>query len=631
VNELFPRLWSERGLHEIALPELTRRASERLVQHVLGDRVGRETLESILTRASGNAFYLEELIRAVAERGDGAMPDTVLAMVEARLERLDPQARLVLRAASVFGTVFWRGAVAALVGRDLKASLDDWLAILVDRELLTRRSGSRFAGQEEFQFRHALVRDAAYSMLTDADRSLGHRLAVQWLEGAGETDAMTLAEHFERGGTADRAAGAYRLAAAQALEGNDLAATIARARRGLACGAQGEVRASLRLVEAEAHRWRGENAEARECASEAVRALPFGGVDWMRAAEELVIVSSRLADLDAVLAVVDDLENLGARQDEPRSAQVSAMAQGALQLVNLGRYDRADRLLEWIASRAASLIDRDPLVAARFARSRAHRLMAAGDVATYRRVKGESAAYAELAGDLRSWVEHRAGMAYGYMILGAFEEAEAAFRACLVEADRLGLFIVTAMMKNNLGLILARLGRFAEGYAVEKESLQAYERQGDLRMASACRSYLAQMNLLEGNLEVAETEARAAIAMCEKVPPSLAEALGTLASVLLAKGALPEALDTAARAHALLEELGSVDEGEIAIRLVYAEALDASGKRDAARPVLAKAKEQVLERGSKIGEQEWRDAFLQRVPENARTLALAESWERAVT
>jgi tetratricopeptide (TPR) repeat protein len=257
--------------------------------------------------------------------------------------------------------------------------------------------------------------------------------------------------------------------------------------------------------------------------------------------------------------------------------------------------------------------------------------MATGDVATYRRVKGESAAYAELAGDLRSWVEHRAGMAYGYMLLGAFEEAEAAFRACLVEADRLGLFIVTAMMKNNLGLILARLGRFAEGYAVENESLQAYERQGDLRMASSCRSYLATMNLLEGNLQAAETEARAAIAMCEKVPPSLAEALSTLASVLLAKGVLPEALETAARAHALLEELGSVDEGEIAIRLVYAETLDASGKRDEARRVLAKAKEQVLDRASKISEQEWRDAFLQRVPENAKALGLAEAWDRAAT
>ncbi|HEX8792914.1 MAG TPA: protein kinase [Polyangiaceae bacterium] len=626
VNELFPRLWSDRGLHELALPELTRRASERLVQHVLGDRVGRDTLEGILARASGNAFYLEELIRAVAERGDGAMPETVLAMVEARLERLDPQARLVLRAASVFGTVFWRGAVAALVGRDLKASLDDWLAILVDRELLVRRSGSRFAGEEEYQFRHALVRDAAYSMLTDADRSLGHRLAAQWLERAGETDAVTLAEHFERGGTAERAAASYRNAAAQALEGNDLSAAIARARRGLACGAEGEIRASLRLVEAEAHRWRGENAEARGCALEAVKALPFGGVDWMRAAEELVIVSSRLGDVEAVLAVVGDLEKLGARDEEPRLAQVSAVAQASLQLVNLGRYDRADSLLEWIARRAATLVAEDLLAAARFARARAHRLMATGDVATYRRVKVESAQYAERAGDLRSWVEHRAGVAYGYMLLGSFEEAEAAFRSCLVEADRLGLFIVTAMMKNNLGLILARLGKLAEGRAVENESLQAYEKQGDLRMASSCRSYLATMHLLEGDLEAAEREGRAAVAMCEKIPPSLAEALGTLASVLLAKGAKPEALETAGRAHALLEELGSVDEGEIAIRLVYAEALDASGRRDEARRILARAREQVLDRASKISEQEWRDAFLLRVPENARTLALAASW-----
>ena len=69
-----------------------------------------------------------------------------------------------------------------------------------------------------------------------------------------------------------------------------------------------------------------------------------------------------------------------------------------------------------------------------------------------------------------------------------------------------------------------------------------------------------------------------------------------------------------------------MDEGEIAIRLVYAEALDASGQRDEGRRVLSRAKEQVPDRASKIGEQEWRDAFVQRVPENAKTLALASAW-----
>ncbi|KYF83603.1 hypothetical protein BE17_28730 [Sorangium cellulosum] len=64
----------------------------------------------VVEQAGGNPFYLEELIRAVAEERGEALPETVLAMVQARLGRLPPGARAVLRAASVFGEVFCKGA-----------------------------------------------------------------------------------------------------------------------------------------------------------------------------------------------------------------------------------------------------------------------------------------------------------------------------------------------------------------------------------------------------------------------------------------------------------------------------------------------------------------------------------------
>src|SRR5206468_736749 len=85
LGELLPRLWAGRGLHEVELRELPRRAGERLVRRVLGEGTAAETVRDIVERADGNAFYLEELIRAVAEGKGGAMPETVLAMVQARL------------------------------------------------------------------------------------------------------------------------------------------------------------------------------------------------------------------------------------------------------------------------------------------------------------------------------------------------------------------------------------------------------------------------------------------------------------------------------------------------------------------------------------------------------------------
>ncbi|XXY51998.1 protein kinase [Sorangium sp. So ce269] len=109
VDELFPALWSERHGLRLRLAPLPRRASERLVREVLGDAVGAEQVEELLSRAEGNAFVLEEQIRAVAEgRGEG-MPETALAMVQARLEALGVEERRVLRAASVFGETFCKG------------------------------------------------------------------------------------------------------------------------------------------------------------------------------------------------------------------------------------------------------------------------------------------------------------------------------------------------------------------------------------------------------------------------------------------------------------------------------------------------------------------------------------------
>ena len=69
-----------------------------------------------------------------------------------------------------------------------------WIA-----ELITERPTSRFPGEREYTFRHALVRDGAYALLTPEDRALGHRLAGVWLEQSGEPGAVVLAEHFERG------------------------------------------------------------------------------------------------------------------------------------------------------------------------------------------------------------------------------------------------------------------------------------------------------------------------------------------------------------------------------------------------------------------------------------------------
>lgn len=122
-------------------------------------------------------------MRAVAADQGDELPATVLAILHARLMSLPPEARRILRTASVFGQTCWAGGVRRLLGRERSGEqFDSWLKILVEAELLDRCKESRFAGEVEYVFRHGLLREAAYGMLPDDERRLGHYLAGCYLE-----------------------------------------------------------------------------------------------------------------------------------------------------------------------------------------------------------------------------------------------------------------------------------------------------------------------------------------------------------------------------------------------------------------------------------------------------------------
>ncbi|MGK4007462.1 protein kinase [Sorangium sp. So ce1036] len=206
IKQAYPDLWAEHGRQELWLRQLSPKACARLAREVLGDAAGETLVARVVEQSDGHPFFLEELIRATAEGRGDALPETVVAMVQVRLEALPPHVRRVLRAASVFGEVFWRGAVSRLLGGDEPASVQECLSALVAGELCLRHGESRFPGEEEYAFRHALLREGAYALLTEEDRALGHRLAAEWLEAAGEADPLVLAAHCERGGLPVQAA-----------------------------------------------------------------------------------------------------------------------------------------------------------------------------------------------------------------------------------------------------------------------------------------------------------------------------------------------------------------------------------------------------------------------------------------
>jgi eukaryotic-like serine/threonine-protein kinase len=196
VHEIFPKLWADRCVQEIRLRKLSRRASEQLVRQTAGEAADEEVVKDLEERSQGHAAYLEQLSRAA--RTQDATPQIALAMVQARIEKLDPEARRVLRAASIFGDTFWRGGVEAILGGgDIAA----WLSELAEQDMVVIHDEVRFPSEVELRFRQSLVREAVYATLTEADRASGHRLAKQWLERVGETDDAILKVHRESSGS----------------------------------------------------------------------------------------------------------------------------------------------------------------------------------------------------------------------------------------------------------------------------------------------------------------------------------------------------------------------------------------------------------------------------------------------
>jgi predicted ATPase len=126
------------------------------------------------------------------QSGSNLVPETVLGLIEARFEELEPEVRRVLRAASVFGDEpFTPDAPVALLGEKARRELGESLEILAGRDILQRAQNG---GDVTYRFRHRLLREAAYRMLPPGDRVLARRLARAFLENSGKTlpECLTL-------------------------------------------------------------------------------------------------------------------------------------------------------------------------------------------------------------------------------------------------------------------------------------------------------------------------------------------------------------------------------------------------------------------------------------------------------
>ena len=183
----------------------------------------------IVERAGGNPFFVEEILRHLVDQGRitrvdeewraepgltaVTIPDTVQAVLAARIDLLGADEKRALQGAAVVGRIFWPSPI----GRYLDISPDrasELLRRLEERDLVLARFGSSMAGEREYIFKHALVRDVAYESIPKRDRAMAHLQVAHWIEdtvGERRLEVVELlAHHYTE---AQRAAGWGRVEA----------------------------------------------------------------------------------------------------------------------------------------------------------------------------------------------------------------------------------------------------------------------------------------------------------------------------------------------------------------------------------------------------------------------------------
>ncbi len=184
----------------IELGALTDEHADQLVGALLVDAaLPPELRREVLEKTEGNPLYVEETVRMLTEgsREPASIPDTVQALIAARLDRLPREARTVLRRAAVIGRVFWRGAIA-YASSDLD-ELDDVLETLLLRDFILREPRSSISGEEAYRFKHILTHEIAYSGLTKSARAELHAAFATWLRERGVEELVEIrAHHLDR-------------------------------------------------------------------------------------------------------------------------------------------------------------------------------------------------------------------------------------------------------------------------------------------------------------------------------------------------------------------------------------------------------------------------------------------------
>ncbi len=627
VLDRFPALlrsWSEHRTM-LSLRPLGKRARERLVRQILTAGISSELVERIVEQSGGNPLLLEELVRAAAKGYENLSSDTVVAMLQARIEKLERDERRVLLVASLFGINFSKNGLVALFSTLGEAEIETHLRALVEAETIESRPGSAPANDKNYRFHHSLIREAAYGLLVDTDRRLGHRLVSEYLQRIGETNPVVLAEHLLRSDEPGHAVPFLLNAARNALRSNDLDIAIRYAYQGIQCGASGAELAELYCIRSTAELWHGDLNPAYEAGKEALRLLMPGSSLWCEAALSMVFVTTYLNLEEAFSGLVEQFEQI-----EPQRDAIGSYVEAASFLVILaslnGRAERARFFLHKLRAMDTeeAALEAGPRGWIRYAHS-VYCHWIENDQWLKRELSLETIQLSRITGDRRMEGMGLVSLGIACAGLGAYPEAYRAFYDAFELSKKLPHenFLYSSV-RTFLAQTLVEEGdskRFEEAFIWAGECIAASKTTSP--MVGRAHWVLARVLSFRGELLKALEHAKTAVAALRIEAAVCPSAFAELTRILLRLDRVQEAREVAEDGLSVLDRVGRSCM-EVDLLMAVSEARMACGDRELGEAALDEAWRRMQASAMKIPDIEARKRYFTVIPLHARVVERAQ-------
>jgi tetratricopeptide (TPR) repeat protein len=461
---------------QMALPRLSPRDSLVVLQSMpQAAQLPMPVLEAIVAKAAGNPFFIEELTWAAVAHGDRTgplpLPDTIEAVLAARLDRLPPEEKRLVQIAAVIGPEVPVLLVQRLAGLP-EDVLQRGLAHLQAMEFLYE---THLFPEHAYTFKHALTREVAYGSLLHERRRALHRQIVEALEvlypdRLGES-AERLAQHALRGEVWEKAVAYCRQAADEVYNRGALRETVAYYEQALDALGHLPEHPDTGVLAIELRRRLGgmlslvgEHARSLALLGEAeARARQLGDRARLgKALSRMVTVHTIIGDFDGAMAAGLQALELAASLGDPALHVHASYRLGPL-YARIGDYGRAAEMLR-------------------------------GNVAALAR---------STPGDMRVWcLKSQAWLAQLLSLLGEFPEGrrhgEEALRLAIIDGQRQGDTPIFA--RANLGRLYLAQGDLAAAIRVFEEGLALCRASDNKASLGPIAGYLGEAYAHTGRL-----------------------------------------------------------------------------------------------------------------------------------